>query len=426
MAVRKAAGGRIAFCAVLTIGEFRVMWLADFLSSMGDQFARVALAVLVFDRTDSAALTGLVYALTFVPAVLGALTLSSTADRRSRRAVMVTADAFRAIVVATMVVPGVPLAGLCLLVAIMSFLGGPYKAAQLALLRDVLHAEQYPAGMALRQITNQAAELAGFGLGGILSASFSPQICLGVDLATFAASALLVGCFVQSRPAASPSGRNHSITAGAKMLWGEPRQRAIVLTTVLGLFYIAPDGLAAPYTAQLGYGSTMVGFVLASGGAGAILVLPLFLRFVPAGRRPVALPIACLAAGLPLTLVPVGGGIYVAIFLFAATEAIWSVQVVMSVSFLAELLPDSHRAQGMGLAGSMNITAQGLGIGLAGLAGQATSPSIAIGLSGAASVLVALWPSALLARSRTIRRTVSGRAGPKSPIIIANDDRTEG
>src|SRR5260370_8139230 len=120
--------------------------------------------------------------------------------------------------------------------------------------------------MALRQIKNQAAEFAGFGLGGILSASFSPQICLGVALATFAASALLVGCFVQSRPAASPSGRNHSITAGAKMLWGEPRQRAIVLTTVLGLFYIAPAGLAAPYPAHLAYGSTTRGFVLPTGG----------------------------------------------------------------------------------------------------------------------------------------------------------------
>jgi MFS family permease len=85
--------------------------------------------------------------------------------------------------------------------------------------------------------------------------------------------------------------------------------------------------------------------------------------------------------------------------LFAVSNALWCSQVLMSVSLLAELLPDSQRAQGMGVASSMNLTAQGLGTGLAGLLAQTTSPSEAIALAGAASVVIALWPSALWIKS---------------------------
>lgn len=254
-----ADAARPTFRDVFTVREFRAMLLAELLSFMGDQLARVALAVLVFDRTNSAALTGLTYALTYIPTVVGALALSGVADRKSRRTVIVTVDSIRIVVVAMMVIPAIPLIWLCVLVAVMSFLGGPYKAAQLALLRDVLNAQRYPVGMAIRQISTQTAQLIGFATGGILSAAASPQACLGIDSATFAASVLLVGRFVRSRPAPDSPDGHPSVIAGARMLWSEPRRRALFLTTILGVFYIAPQGIAAPYVAELGYGPTMSG-----------------------------------------------------------------------------------------------------------------------------------------------------------------------
>jgi MFS family permease len=69
--------------------EFRALFAAHILSVVGDQFARVALAVLVFNRTASASLTALVYALTFLPSIVGGPLLSGLADRFPRRRVMV-------------------------------------------------------------------------------------------------------------------------------------------------------------------------------------------------------------------------------------------------------------------------------------------------------------------------------------------------
>jgi MFS family permease len=63
------------------VAEFRGLWTAQVLSLLGDQLARVALTVLVFDRTESALLTGLVYAVTYLPWLLGGPLLSGLADR---------------------------------------------------------------------------------------------------------------------------------------------------------------------------------------------------------------------------------------------------------------------------------------------------------------------------------------------------------
>jgi MFS transporter len=183
---------KAGFGAVLAVAEFRAMWAAELLSVCGDQLARVALAVLVFQRTSSAALTGLTYALTYVPSLLGGVLLAGAGDRWPRRDVMVAADLARAALVAVIAIPGVPLWVLCVLVAAMTALGGPFKAAQQALLPTVLEGERYLVGMALRNVTIQGAQLAGFAGGGLLIAALAPSAALALDAATFLLSALFL------------------------------------------------------------------------------------------------------------------------------------------------------------------------------------------------------------------------------------------
>src|SRR2546427_12519387 len=122
------------FGEVLRIGEFRALWAAELLSVLGDQLARVALAILVYQRTSSAALTALTYALTFAPAVLGGALLSGLADRYPRRQVLIATDLIRALLAAAMAIPSLPLPALWVLVGVLSMASGPFKPAHLALL----------------------------------------------------------------------------------------------------------------------------------------------------------------------------------------------------------------------------------------------------------------------------------------------------
>src|SRR5260370_12100075 len=82
--------GQPTFADVFAVGEFRALWLAQLLSVAGDQLARVALMVLVYDRTRSALWSALTFAVTFLPWIVGGLGLSGLAARLPLRPPMIT------------------------------------------------------------------------------------------------------------------------------------------------------------------------------------------------------------------------------------------------------------------------------------------------------------------------------------------------
>ncbi|MDQ4119202.1 MAG: MFS transporter, partial [Actinomycetota bacterium] len=193
--------------AVFRVAEFRALWSAEVLSVAGDQLARLALTVVVLQRTGSPAWSAAVYALTFLPALAGGILLGPLADRFPRRSVMVAADLVRAAMVAVMALPGVPLWVLAALVVLVVLAGAPHTAAQGALLPDVLDGDLLQCGFAVRQITGQVAQVAGFAAGGLVVAVLDPSAALLIDALTFGVSALLVGTLVRrGEPSAARSG----------------------------------------------------------------------------------------------------------------------------------------------------------------------------------------------------------------------------
>src|SRR5438045_9244249 len=97
----RAAG----FRDVLGVAEFRALFAAQLVSVTGDQLARVALSILVYDRTNSPGWAALTYALTFLPDLVGGPLLSGLADRYPPRTVMAAADVLRAVAVTVMAIP---------------------------------------------------------------------------------------------------------------------------------------------------------------------------------------------------------------------------------------------------------------------------------------------------------------------------------
>src|SRR2546430_8812855 len=94
---------------VFAVGEFRALFAAHLQSVIGDQLARVALAVLVFTRTHSPGLTTLTYALTFIPALIGGPPLSRPAARLPRRPLMVGCALPRAVLLPPPATPPRPI-----------------------------------------------------------------------------------------------------------------------------------------------------------------------------------------------------------------------------------------------------------------------------------------------------------------------------
>ena len=183
---------RTTFRDVFAVAEFRALWAAQLLSVVGDQLARVALTVLVYDRTRSALLAAITFVVSIVPTFIGGVTLAWLADRYPRRTVMIVTDLGRCALVLVMAIPGVPLAGLVLLLFLVTLVGAPFTSARAAVYPDVLTGDRYVLGTAVTLTTFQFAQVLGFAAGGVAVGFLGIRWSLVIDAATFAVSALIV------------------------------------------------------------------------------------------------------------------------------------------------------------------------------------------------------------------------------------------
>lgn len=410
-----AAAGRrgrdTGFAAALRIREFRSLWIADTASVMGTQISRVCLSLIVFDRTGSATATALVYALTFLPTLVGGALLSGVADRFSRKTVMIGSDLLRAALFAVMALPmlGLWITGTLLVIAVL--LDSPFRAAQTATLPDVLPGDTYSAGVALRTISLQAAQLAGYALGGLLAAVVSPRFGLAVDAVTFLLSALLLWRDVQSRPVPARERRRsgatadylHGVVAAMRLIVGSPKLRLLAGLAVLSGFYVVPEGLAAPYAAAIGGSSVAVGLLMAADPAGSAFGAWLLVKLLPADARARWMAVLAIGPGLILLVLLVRPGLVLSLTIWFVAGLVSVFHVPASVEFVNSL-PDNQRGQALGLVISAMLTAQGLGVLLAGVVASRTDPTVAIVVFGGLGALVAAY---LAVRWRVVRGTTA-------------------
>ncbi|MCW0211953.1 MAG: MFS transporter [Pseudonocardia sp.] len=386
--------------------EFRALWLAELVSVAGDQLARVAFSVLVYGRTGSAAWAAAVYALTFLPALLGGVLLGWVADRLPRRRVMVVADLARALLILPLAWPGIPLAVLCPLLVLVVVLASPHSAAQGALLPDVLaDGDALERGFAVRQITNQTAQIAGFALGGVVVTLIGSEAAVLANAGTFVLSGLFVWLGVRSRPAPARVDDATAATGlrifaadvreGAVAVFGDPGLRTLAVAVWLVGCYVAPEALAVPFADEMGAGAGAVGLLMAADPAGSVLGAVVVSRWVPeAWRERVVIPAAALA-GLPLVASLFVSDVAVVIVLWGLTGALCTISLVPAQAVFVRTTPGAVRGRATGLAASGLIAAQGLAILVCGGVAQVWSAGIAVMVCGVGGIAgaAALWVS---------------------------------
>src|SRR5271165_1436761 len=392
---------RAAFRDVFAIGEFRALWASQTLSEVGDRLALVALTLLVYDRTHSPLLSAVAYSAGYVPWVIGGLALCGLGDRLPRRELMVACDLIRALLVAVMLIPGIPVAGLVALLYASSMAQAPFEAARSAILPDILKGERYALAAAIMQTSFRVAIVAGAVAGGITVAFIGVRPALAVDAATFVASAALVRFGTKPRPAvaaAAPDTPNtpnppnalKQLSEGARLVLGDKAIRTLMMLGWLIALYSIPEGIAAPYAATLRGGPAAAGLVIASGQVGAVLAAPVFTKTVgPLTRMRWMGPMAvCTCAVLLLTVFRPGLDVSLAIFALSGTFAIY--QIAANTAFV-EWVPDMRRAQAFGLANIGVVVGQGAALLVASAAAEIMPPATVIAVGGGLGVVTACY-----------------------------------
>ncbi|MFF4593393.1 MFS transporter [Amycolatopsis sp. CA-161197] len=407
------SAGAPTFRNVFGVTEFRALWLAHVLSVAGDQLARVALTVLVFDRTESAGWAALTYALTYLPDLLGGA-LGGLADRFPRRTVLVVADVLRAVLVAVMAIPGLPWPVAAALLVVVQLAAGPFQSARQAVLPDILGPDRLPVGQAMLSSTYQAALVIGFGAGAAVVAWLGVTGALAVDAVTFAVSALALRWGLRPHPVnvvergPAPS-QWASLVAGCRLVGRDRRLRSLLAIACCSGFYVVPEGLAVPISAQLG-GTAVLAWLLIANPVGSLLGAVLLSR-VPRVRQ--ARLLGPLAVATSLVLLPTGWtpGLVVLVVLWTLSGMFSAHDLITQVQY-SLAAPPEQRGQVIGVAIAALRASQGVAIAAAGALTQVLAPTTVVAVAAVAGATVAALAAAAWLRAAWPRRSPLDEATP--------------
>lgn len=397
---------------VFGVAEFRALFCSQLLSTLGDQITRVAVALLVFERSGSAFAAAATFAVGYLTWLVGGPTLAGLADRYSRTAVMITCDLVRAALVAALALPGLPLPTVFVVLVAAGALAPPFDGARSAVLPDVLDGDRFVVGSGLMTAVFQLGHLGGFVTGGALVALLGVQGALLLDAATFLVSGGLILALVRPRRAPRTADRApwwREMSAGVAVVRHTRRLRwLLVLAAVSAATVIPAEGLAVAVADELGSGALAVGLLTGAVPGGFVLGSLLVLRIPPAVRVAL-LPVLAAATCLPLLLSPLVDSLPLLVGLWALAGVGNSLQLVANAEYVVST-PPHLRARAFGVAGSTLMATQGATLLLAGALAEVLDPRVVV--AGCAGVVLLLLPAVMRlapeadnwAQGRAIRR----------------------
>lgn len=381
---------RVTYREVLGMREFRAILLSQGLSTLGDQVTRVAVALLVFQRSGSAFAASATYACSYLTWLVGGTPLSAFADRYPRRTVMVVSDVARAGLVVLLALPGLPLVVVFALLVLTGFLAPPFDSARSALLPDLLPSDRYVVGNALMNGAFQGGQVAGFLVGGALVAAVSYRGALLVDAATFVVSAAVLLLMVPAGARTERDGRTSLLretVEGVRAVAGNPRLRWLLAYALLSTAVAIPaEGLAVAVASSLGRGSVAVGALTATIPAGFLLGSVVVLRVEPS-RRLRLLPLLALLGSAPLLLTVVLRNPFLIGAVWVLAGAGNALQLVASAEYVSSTPPEL-RGRAYGVAGTCLMAVQGIVLLVVGAAADELDPRTVITLTGVVGLLV--------------------------------------
>ena len=355
-----AAKGRVTYGEVLRVPEFRALFVSQALSLTGDQIARIAIALLVFDRTGSAFAASATYGCSYLTWLIGGPVLSVLADRRRRRQIMIVTDVARGVLMALLLLPTPPMWLVFGVLILVGLLAPPFESARSAILPDILEGERYVAANTLMNTMLQGAQVGGFFFGGVLVAVASVRGAIALDVATFVVSAVVIAAAVRDRPAVTQSTTRFvaDLRSGFTFVAREPLLRGLLaygaLASIAG---IVPEGLAVAVAKESGGGAVAAGVLTASLPLGYVLASTMMLRVSAPRRMQLMRPLVALLC-IPLLATPL-------ITETALTAAVWvvaglgtSVQLIASVTYVAAT-PAQYRGRAFGIASTVLMLTQG-------------------------------------------------------------------
>jgi MFS family permease len=350
---------------------FRLLWLGQTTSALGDALIPVALAFAVLQVGGGAGALGLVLASYTLARAAFILVGGVWADRLPRRFVMIAADVIRAAVdaaTAALLLAGAMDVWMFLVTA--AVVGGAHAffgPASTGLVPETVSRERLQQANALLELSRSGIQIFGPAASGILIALTEPAWAFAANSLSFVVSAVFLAA-LRVAPRERPERKRFlaDLAEGAREAWSRGWLRAGFLLAGVANVGLGVTLVLGPLIAERELGGAAAwGFILTGGAVGGVTGSVIALRVRP--RRPImwsflawslgSLPPLALLPPLPALLVAGANGLFV--FGIAYGNAVYE-------AVLQRQIPPERLARVSSFDWMVSIVFMPLGLGLAG------------------------------------------------------------
>lgn len=261
---------------------FRRLFAAQTISRWGDTFNTVALVIVVFQLTGSGLKVAGTVGFEIAPVLLLGPIAGAVVDQRSRIAVMVTADVFRAALMVALVVAPHELWVIYAVAFGLSAGSVFFNPASGAVLPSIVDEEQLVGANSALWSAAVTSQIALAPLAGLLVATLGARPAFAINAASFIVSAALLRGLPDAAVEAAPGRWRTLVIAGLGLARTEPLVRLLVQTQALAALSAgATSGLLVVLARdRFEVGPAGFGMLLSAIGVGAALGPLLLRRFV--------------------------------------------------------------------------------------------------------------------------------------------------
>ncbi|WP_328843685.1 MFS transporter [Streptomyces sp. NBC_00258] len=389
---------------------FRDLWIGSSASQLGGQIATVAVLAQVWDLTGSPVGTGAIGLATGLPMVVFGLLGGTLADSVDRRAVVRATSVGQLLAAAGLCAQAladnrnVPL--LLALVAVGTACGALGAPARRTFPVRLLSSDQVAAGLALTNVSFQAAMLAGPALAGLIIAHWGFPAAYAAQAVAVAVSMLAVIRLPAMKPegADAAGGRRRPERGGWGIILRRPTLWGSMATDLSATLFAMPIALF-PLVNEIRFDGNpqTLGLFLSAVAVGGITA-GLLSGTVTRRRRGGLVQLSAAGVwGVALACFGLAGPLWLALGCLAVAGAADTVSVVTRSALVQLETPDAYRGRVSSVEHVIGVAGPELGNFRGGLLASATSASFALVAGGLSAVLAIAAVAAANAPLRAYR-----------------------
>ncbi|HYM69097.1 MAG TPA: MFS transporter [bacterium] len=378
--------------------EFRLLWIGQSVSNLGNRVTQVALAFQVYQLTGSSLAVGLLALARVVPLLACSLLGGAIADAVDRRRWLLwaqTAAAAGSLALAVNTFASPRLWAIYALTAALAAVRALYSPGLGSLVPLLVPRAQLPAALALNSVYGTATSLVGPVLGGVLIARLGVGGAYLVDVGTYTAALAALAAMTPVPPVrGTPPPGLGSIREALRFLKGRPVLQSTFLVDLNAMIFGMPTSLFPALAARAGGGAQALGLLYAAPYAGALLASLLSGGVGRVRRQGQAVIVAVFIWGAAIAAFGFARSLWLmAVFLILAGAADF-VSAVFRDTIAQTVVPDAMRGRLSGMEQAVVASGPEIGDIEAGVVASLVSIPFSI-ISGGLACMVGVGALAL-------------------------------